>query len=51
MMYQAESICVSDGFQTTVFPSIAGAAGRFPAIAVKLNGVIARMKPSRASPG
>ena len=34
------------GFQTTVLPISAGAVGRFPAIAVKLNGVIARTKPS-----
>jgi len=32
----AEYICVFDGFQTTVFPIIAGADGKFPAIAVKI---------------
>jgi hypothetical protein len=29
------------GFQIATFPIIAGAVGRFPAIAVKLNGVTA----------
>ena len=29
------------GFQTTVLPISAGAVGRLPAMAVKLNGVIA----------
>ena len=32
---------VGAGFQTTVLPISAGAVGRLPAIAVKLNGVIA----------
>ena len=32
---------VGDGFQMTVLPISAGAVGRLPAIAVKLNGVIA----------
>jgi hypothetical protein len=41
------SACFSDGFHTTTLPIIAGAVGRFPAIAVKLNGVTARTKPSR----
>ena len=37
----------SDGFQTTTLPTRAGVEGRFPAIAVKLNGVTARTNPSR----
>jgi hypothetical protein len=37
----AANCCVGDGFHTTVLPINAGADGRFPAIAVKLNGVIA----------
>ena len=37
----AASCWVGDGFQTTVLPISAGAVGRLPAIAVKLNGVIA----------
>ena len=37
----AASCCVGDGFHTTVLPISAGAVGRLPAIAVKLNGVIA----------
>ena len=41
MVRYAENICVTDGFHTTVLPSSAGAVGRFAAIAVKLNGVIA----------
>ena len=40
-MKWAVSICVGAGFHTTTFPISAGAVGRFPAIAVKLNGVIA----------
>jgi hypothetical protein len=46
MMCQAESIAVSAGFQMTVLPISAGAVGRLPAIAVKLNGVSAKVKPS-----
>src|SRR4051794_28214059 len=42
----AASCCVGDGFHTTVLPISAGATGRLPAMAVKLNGVIARTKPS-----
>ena len=34
------------GFQTTVLPISAGAVGRLPAIAVKLNGVTAKTNPS-----
>ncbi len=37
----AARVCVGDGFQTTTLPMRAGAVGRLPAIAVKLNGVIA----------
>ncbi|CPU45872.1 Uncharacterised protein [Mycobacteroides abscessus] len=37
----AAKACVTEGFHTTVFPKSAGAVGRFPAIAVKLKGVIA----------
>ena len=37
----AANACVGEGFQTTVLPINAGAVGRLPAIAVKLNGVIA----------
>ena len=37
----AANCWVGDGFQTTVLPISAGAVGRLPAIAVKLNGVIA----------
>ena len=38
---EAASCWVGDGFQMTVLPISAGAVGRLPAIAVKLNGVIA----------
>ena len=34
------------GFQTDVLPMSAGAVGRLPPIAVKLNGVTAKTKPS-----
>ena len=37
----AANCWVGDGFQTTVLPISAGAVGRLPAMAVKLNGVIA----------
>ena len=37
----AATCWVGDGFQMTVLPISAGAVGRLPAIAVKLNGVIA----------
>jgi hypothetical protein len=37
---------LSAGFQIATLPSIAGAVGRLPAMAVKLNGVIAYTKPS-----
>ena len=37
----AATVCVDDGFQITVLPISAGAVGRLPAIAVKLNGVMA----------
>ena len=42
----AESIAPAAGFQTTVFPISAALVGRFPAIAVKLNGVTAYTNPS-----
>ena len=38
---QLLSIAVAAGFQTTTLPSSAGAVGRLPPIAVKLNGVMA----------
>ncbi len=38
---QFEAIAEGDGFQTTTLPIIAGVQGRFPAIAVKLKGVMA----------
>ena len=41
MVRCAASCCVGRGFQITVLPISAGAVGRLPAIAVKLNGVIA----------
>ena len=37
----AAKVWVGAGFHTTVLPISAGAVGRLPAIAVKLNGVIA----------
>src|SRR5690348_17071099 len=46
MVACAASCWVGDGFHTTTLPSRAGAVGRLPAIEVKLNGVIARTKPS-----
>jgi hypothetical protein len=42
----ADSCWVGEGFQTTVLPMSAGASGRFAAMAVKLNGVMASTKPS-----
>jgi hypothetical protein len=42
----ADSCWVGEGFQTTVLPMSAGASGRLPAMAVKLNGVMASTKPS-----
>ena len=41
IVWCAASCWVGDGFHTTVLPISAGAVGRLPAIAVKLNGVIA----------
>ena len=38
---EAANCWVGDGFQITVLPISAGAVGRLPAMAVKLNGVIA----------
>ncbi len=46
MVKCAENCWVGEGFQTTTLPIRAGADGRFAAMAVKLNGVIARTKPS-----
>ncbi len=46
IVYHADSACVEAGFQTTVFPISAGDVLRFAPIAVKLNGLIARTKPS-----
>jgi hypothetical protein len=40
-------MAVDAGFQTTVFPIRAADDGRLPPIAVKLNGVTAKTKPSR----
>lgn len=37
-----------EGFQRRTFPTRAGAPTRFPPMAVKLNGVTAKTKPSRA---
>jgi hypothetical protein len=37
----AAAACVGDAFHSTVLPIRAGAVGRLPAIAEKLNGVIA----------
>ncbi|SLH20617.1 Uncharacterised protein [Mycobacteroides abscessus subsp. abscessus] len=37
---------MGEGFHTTVLPISAGAVGRLPAMAVKLNGVIAYTNPS-----
>ncbi|MNS49188.1 hypothetical protein D3C72_817880 [compost metagenome] len=44
----AEYTWVLAGFHTITLPHIAGAVGRLPPIAVKLNGVIASTKPSSA---
>src|SRR5690606_18634879 len=43
----AEYIWVLLGFQTTTLPISAALAGRFPAMAVKLKGVIAYTNPSK----
>ena len=40
-MQCADSMALDAGFQSTVLPISAGAVGRFPAMAVKLKGVIA----------
>src|ERR671918_376165 len=42
----AEYAAVDAGFQTTVLPISAALPGRFPAIAVKLNGETAKTNPS-----
>ena len=44
--YQFERIEVEAGFQSTVLPISAGELGRLAPIAVKLNGVTAKTKPS-----
>ena len=44
---QLESIAVSDGFHSVVLPMRVGVAPRFAPMAVKLNGEIDAMKPSR----
>ncbi len=44
--YQFDRIEVEAGFQSTVLPINAGALGRLAPIAVKLNGVTAKTKPS-----
>ena len=41
MTSDAANCCVAAGFHTTVLPISAGAVGRLPAMAVKLNGVTA----------
>ena len=41
IVHHADSVWVGLGFQTTVLPMSAGAVGRLPAMAVKLNGVMA----------
>jgi hypothetical protein len=46
IVWCAANCWVGDGFHTTTLPSSAGADGRFPAIAVKLNGVMASTNPS-----
>ena len=46
MISDAASCWVIDGFHSTTLPISAGAVGRLPAIAVKLNGVTAYTKPS-----
>ena len=48
IVYQADSACVEAGFQTTVFPISAGEVVRFAPMAVKLNGLTAKTKPSSA---
>ena len=45
-MYHADRAWVDAGFQTTVLPISAGEVVRFAPIAVKLNGLIAKTKPS-----
>ena len=46
MVKWAANCWVGLGFQITVLPSSAGAVGRLPAMAVKLNGVTAYTNPS-----
>jgi hypothetical protein len=47
MIIQAEYTAEDAGFHNTVLPSMAGADGRFPPMAVKLKGVTANTKPSQ----
>ena len=46
IVYHDDSSAVADGFQSTTLPISAGAPGRLPPIAVKLNGVTAYTNPS-----
>ena len=46
MRKYAEYAAVDAGFQTTVLPIIAGDVVRLPPMAVKLNGLTAKTKPS-----
>ncbi len=48
MTTQAEYTWLSAGFHTTTLPIKAAEAGRLPAMAVKLKGVMATTKPSSA---
>ena len=48
MTTHAEYTWLSAGFHTTTLPMSAAEAGRLPAMAVKLKGVIATTNPSRA---
>jgi hypothetical protein len=47
MTTQFECSAVVAGFHTTTLPISAGAVGKLPPIAVKLNGVTASTNPSR----
>ena len=46
IVWCADSCCGGDGFHSTTLPIRAGAVGRFAAIEVKLNGVMASTNPS-----
>jgi hypothetical protein len=41
-------VAIGEGFQRQTLPTMTGAPTRLPPMAVKLNGVTARMKPSSA---